>query len=1186
MAFAAYLDAVQKIYIAFYQRPADPAGLRYWAQRMDAAGGDQAAVIDAFATSPEAVALYGPIDASTIGTVVDAIYLALYNRAPDADGKKFYVDGFNAGTFTAGTIALNVLNGASNDDSVAISNKLGVANEFTKQVDGRALTNPDFGTGTSFNATYSGDADSVAARDILKAVTASPATVLNASQVTDAIKTKIADATDPIIGQTSGQTFTLTQGVDTPVGTAGNDTFVAADHNKVNAAIDAREVFGVGDDIKGGTGVDTLQILGDGSLGSVQLAKIAEVEKVELTSDTAGQTATDLRNVVGVQEVTVKNGGGVAANLAARDIVAGIDGAMLAGSAGVTFTYAAANTANDSATLKLNNAVVTGTPAGAIAVTVQNTAGAAIENLTINNTGTSRINLNTGLQDNITVNAEGSLRIDGVAAVLDTFTATGSTGNVRANLVARNGELDAALGAGNDRIDVSNAAFTNTALSTFKGGAGTDTFVLNASFDNTGAAGVGTQRTALNQIEGFEVFGVSGANTADINLANTTISQFLFENTGNVTLTEIENGDSFTVNNDTNVAATMKTGQTALNLTLLSQATGTDVGTLTTTGVQTVNLASNAAAANQPANTIGFVNNGVANNFTVNVTGAQDLTIGGFAAVVNVNAAAATGDLNITGSNGADIIVGGSGDDIITGGQGADTLTGGAGEDQFVIAFGGNTVGFGAPVASQTVVTTTAFNNVSEISIDIGSTTYTVTGLGSAPSAAALAAAVQASLRAQLGDTDVTVTAVGAVNPNAIRITDAAGRDIDEASLVVLQDDATPGTPAAADGGASLVTVAPGSAEVIVTPSQTTIDFGTGANVIGTGNVSIDIDGVTVTASAGAAGTTFANINQIATALVAAAAALGTPITITAVPQSPTSLLITSPDGFDIDETTFTADDNAVVPAPIAAVALEVVGGNEAAPAVASTADLTVSDITDVSSITLTIGGVTQTVAIADNAHATDVAFAATLQGALQTAFGVTVTVADVGGDNGIVRITNTLGTGITASAADPAFEVLDEGVAPTPATPDAGAAAIEEAVGNPGGGILVPVGPSSNAAAIDTITDFTLGTDLLVLTEADGTAAALPTAALYAGDMTATATSLANALTLALSDANGSASGVPVLADGNAVFFMYQGNTYVFADNQNTAGFNAADPDNVMVKITGSLGLTEGALTVATIFG
>ena len=124
MAAASYFDTVQKIYIAFYQRPADPAGLKYWAQRIDDAGGDAASVVTAFATSAEAVALYGTIDATTIGGVIDSIYMALFNVAPDAAGKQFYVDGFTAGTFTAGTIALNILNGAQNDDAVAIANKL------------------------------------------------------------------------------------------------------------------------------------------------------------------------------------------------------------------------------------------------------------------------------------------------------------------------------------------------------------------------------------------------------------------------------------------------------------------------------------------------------------------------------------------------------------------------------------------------------------------------------------------------------------------------------------------------------------------------------------------------------------------------------------------------------------------------------------------------------------------------------------------------------------------------------------------------------------------------------------------------------------------------------------------------------------------------------------------------------
>ena len=76
MAAADYLNTVQKIYIAFYQRPADPEGLAYWAGRLNAVNGNLAGIINAFATSDEAQSLYGPINANTIGTVIDSIYLA------------------------------------------------------------------------------------------------------------------------------------------------------------------------------------------------------------------------------------------------------------------------------------------------------------------------------------------------------------------------------------------------------------------------------------------------------------------------------------------------------------------------------------------------------------------------------------------------------------------------------------------------------------------------------------------------------------------------------------------------------------------------------------------------------------------------------------------------------------------------------------------------------------------------------------------------------------------------------------------------------------------------------------------------------------------------------------------------------------------------------------------------------
>lgn len=167
MAVADYISTVQKIYIAFYQRPADPTGLTYWAQQLDAAHGNVASIINSFATSAETTALYGPINNTTIGGVIDSIYMALFNRAPDAAGKQFYVDGFAKGDFTAGSIALAVLNGAQNSDQAAINNKVAVAQAFAAALD----------TPVEVNA-YAGDAAAQTARDLLASVvsTTNPAT--------------------------------------------------------------------------------------------------------------------------------------------------------------------------------------------------------------------------------------------------------------------------------------------------------------------------------------------------------------------------------------------------------------------------------------------------------------------------------------------------------------------------------------------------------------------------------------------------------------------------------------------------------------------------------------------------------------------------------------------------------------------------------------------------------------------------------------------------------------------------------------------------------------------------------------------------------------------------------------------------------------------------------------------------
>ena len=72
---------IHQMYIAYYQRPADPAGLAYWQAQLTANGGGEAGwnvVAAAFANAAESSALYGT---QTLSQKISAIYLAAFERA-------------------------------------------------------------------------------------------------------------------------------------------------------------------------------------------------------------------------------------------------------------------------------------------------------------------------------------------------------------------------------------------------------------------------------------------------------------------------------------------------------------------------------------------------------------------------------------------------------------------------------------------------------------------------------------------------------------------------------------------------------------------------------------------------------------------------------------------------------------------------------------------------------------------------------------------------------------------------------------------------------------------------------------------------------------------------------------------------------------------------------------------------
>ncbi|MGC8790690.1 MAG: DUF4214 domain-containing protein [Desulfurella sp.] len=295
MAFTDYFNQVQELYIAYYQRPADPAGLIYWSQMAAAQGGLTPQIINAFANSPEAQANYGTITSANIAQVITSIYEALFNRAPDPQGLAFYEKGFKNGTFTPGTIALNILNGAQGSDAVTLQNKLTAAMQFTQAIDPALYT----GSASQLTATYDA-ADIAAAKAYLSSVTADPSTLPTQNQTSDYIASHIAQPGDTII-QTSTNYYEFTTGIDHLQGSGAVNIFEGTLNwyyypNFIQA----------GDTASGpATSTNTLQIYGnDYDVFQLNQLGLTNIQNVVIYNDEYG---LDFSGTSGISNLTSNN---------------------------------------------------------------------------------------------------------------------------------------------------------------------------------------------------------------------------------------------------------------------------------------------------------------------------------------------------------------------------------------------------------------------------------------------------------------------------------------------------------------------------------------------------------------------------------------------------------------------------------------------------------------------------------------------------------------------------------------------------------------------------------------------------------------------------------------------------------------------------------------------------------------
>lgn len=119
---------LQQLYIGYFGRAADQAGLNFWLGAINNDGLSLANVHAAFVNSAEYNAQY---EGLTLTQKVAAVYQNVLGRAADAEGAAFWTKAIEDGTITEDQLIEGLLSGLSTKDAQTISNKIVVANYYT-----------------------------------------------------------------------------------------------------------------------------------------------------------------------------------------------------------------------------------------------------------------------------------------------------------------------------------------------------------------------------------------------------------------------------------------------------------------------------------------------------------------------------------------------------------------------------------------------------------------------------------------------------------------------------------------------------------------------------------------------------------------------------------------------------------------------------------------------------------------------------------------------------------------------------------------------------------------------------------------------------------------------------------------------------------------------------------------------
>ncbi|WP_288491790.1 hypothetical protein [uncultured Pseudomonas sp.] len=436
-------NQVQSLYLAYFGRPAEQAGLTYWTAQTNATV-DQ--ISAAFAQQPEYSNVYGSLN--RVQTIQE-LYTNLFNRtATDTE-----INYWNASQdITVDRLALALVNGATGNDSVTLSNKVGISQVLTAQAgaNASAQTLTTAGNNAGFGTTFTGSSSQSASQQAALQFTNTRETLVNQTQfsingdnvVNGNGATAGSAANAPALSFFSATTGTLN----------ATNAGVASIVLPSDSAVTALTVNGTVGDATGAT-ANASTLTFTETLGANETATVLTSLNLGLTNSAVAPTVTTI-NANGIDSLTTIDGSASSAALTINTTGAGdttpVTGAGAVGTSLANLTTLNGGSGNDVLTVS----------------TVAASAGQTVAALTVNGgAGADQITGTTGSAA-LTINAG-----DGADTV--TLTTTGATAASTVNLGAGNDVINLAagafgtgtshavsidLGAGNDTLNVTTLA--------------------------------------------------------------------------------------------------------------------------------------------------------------------------------------------------------------------------------------------------------------------------------------------------------------------------------------------------------------------------------------------------------------------------------------------------------------------------------------------------------------------------------------------------------------------------------------------------------------------------------------------------------------------------------------------------------------------------------------------------------